>query len=116
MTDYTIEELATRVLKDLGLVASDETPSSEDLNDTIEIINSETASMSVRGIAIWGGLTDSIPQEYLSPLSRRLGLSVAPSFGMAVENAVNAIEMAERYLRQISAKPADGSVVSTEYF
>lgn len=116
MTDYTIAELATRVLKDLGLVGSDETPSSEDLNDTVEIINSEVASMSARRLDIWGALSDAIPQEYLSPLSRRLGLSVAPMFGMPVEGAVNAIEMAERYLRQISAKPADGSIVETEYY
>lgn len=115
MTTYTNEQLATRVLVDLGLYASDETPSADDLNDTIEIINSEIAAMAVRGISIWGGSGSVLPLEYLAPLSRRLGLSVGPSYGLALDQAVQAIEAAERYLRQVAAKPANGSVLQPEY-
>ncbi len=116
MTTYTEAQLATRVLRDLGVVASDETPSSQDLNDAVEIIASEIPSMAVRGISIWGGSGTVVPQEYLTALSRRLGLSVAPTYGMGLDQSAIAIEAAERYLRQLAAKPANGAVTRTEYF
>jgi hypothetical protein len=115
-TTYTSQQLATRVLKDTGLYAPDETPSAADLNDAVEVINSEIAAMAVRGIAIWGGSYSTIPIEYLTPLSRRLGLSVGPAFGLQLDQAALAIEAAEMYLRQVSAKPETGAVQEIEYF
>jgi hypothetical protein len=115
-TTYTNQQLANRVLKDLGIYGPDETPSAADQTDTIEIINSEIASMSHRGIPIWGGSEMVLPQDYLSPLSRRLGLSVGPTFGMQLDQATLAIEAAEMYLRQLTAKPDTGAVQEIAYF
>lgn len=116
MTTYTQADLATRVLRDLGLVASDETPTADDLSDAQEIIGSEIAQMSVRGLPIWNGSDMAVPEEYLTALSRRLGLAVGPSYGVftLVEASVG-IEPAERILRQLSAKPPTGSTVEVEY-
>ena len=50
MTTYTETQLATRVLKDLGLLASDEVPTAEELIDAIEACSSEIiATLSSKG-------------------------------------------------------------------
>lgn len=116
MTTYSQNDLATRVLRDLGVVAVDETPTDDDLSDAKEIIGSEIAAMSTRGIQIWNGSEYSVPMEYLSPLSRRLGLSVAPAFGMPLDQAVLAIEAAERYLRQMNSQLPTGVVADGEFY
>lgn len=117
MTTYSQSDLATRVLKDLGLVAPDETPASAILNDAIEVINSEIDNMAIRGMAIPNGSETAVPRAYLSALSRRLGLAVGPAFGLfSMMEAAVGIEPAERLLRQLTAQPATGSVAEANYF
>lgn len=114
---YTQSDLATRVLRDLALYGPDETPSDDDLQDAILIIGSEVSAMALRGIPIWAGSDVSVPTEYLTALSRRLGLAVGPSFGtFTVIEAAVGIPAAENYLRQLSAKPATGVTVDANYF
>lgn len=117
MTTYSSSDLATRVLRDLGLYGPDETPPADELTDAQEVIGSEIAQIGVRGMPIWNGSELSVPQEYLTALSRRLGLAVGPSYGLftMIEAAVG-IEPAERILRQLSAKPATGSVAESTYY
>lgn len=104
MTTYTDEEFATRVLRDLGLVGAEETPSDADLQWAIETNSAEIASLSAIGIPIWNGSDLAIPQEYLTILSRRCGLAVAPSFGlMDLASAQMAMREAERYLTIMAA-------------
>lgn len=114
---FTETELATRVLRDLSLYGPDETPSDDDIQDTMQIIESEIAAMAVRNLPIWNGSEVSVPTEYLTALSRRLGLAVGPTFGTftLVEAAVG-IEPAEHYLRQLSVKAATGEPAAAEYF
>lgn len=117
MTFYTATDLATLALKTPGLYGSDETPSASDLEDAKLVIASELASMRVRGVNIIGGSGDAVPLEYLSPLSRRLALTLLPMFGaITVAEATVAIPPAEVYLRQLSAKQATGAVVKNEYY
>lgn len=99
MTTYSADEFGTRVLKDLGLCASDETPSAEDLDWAKETAASEITMLSSINLPIWNGSELSIPQEYLTVLSRRVGLAVAPSFGLTdLATAQLAMREAERYL------------------
>lgn len=109
MTTYSQSDLATRMLKDLGLIASEEVPSAPDLEWAQETVGSEVAMLAVIGLPIWNGSDMAVPQEYLTPLSRRCGLAVAPSFGlMDIATATLAMREAERYLT-VMANPRAGS-------
>lgn len=117
MTTYTQEQLATRVLKDLGVCGVDETPTADELADAVEVIGSEVTQMAARNIPIWNGSELSIPQEYLSALSRRLGLSVGPSYGLFSQaQATAAIIPSEQLLRQLTTTPGTGETQKADYF
>lgn len=56
------------------------------------------------GLPIWNGSDMSVPLEYLAPLSRRVSLAVAPSFGLTdTATASLAMREAERYLTMMAA-------------
>lgn len=117
MTTFNGTELATRVLRDLGLIEAEETPSSVDLAWSQETCDSEISLMSVKGIPIWNGSEDSIPQEYLTVLSRRIGLAVAPSFGLTdIATATLAMTACEKDLRIMAQTGPTGEVQQAEYF
>jgi hypothetical protein len=104
MTTYSQTDLATRVLKDLGLTNASESPSDDDLSWAIETVSSEVAMMGSIGLPIWNGSDMVVPNEYLTILSRRIGLAVAPSFGMmTLAEAQLAMREAERYLTIMAA-------------
>lgn len=104
MTTYTKSDLATRVLKDLGLVGADETPSAVDQAWAEETVSSEIAMLAAINLPIWNGSDLAIPIEYLTPLSRRIGLAVAPSYGLSDPAAAQlAMREAERYLTVMCA-------------
>lgn len=104
MTTYTQAELATRMLRDLGLIGAEETPSAADLDWAEETIGSEIPMLSSLGLPIWNGSELSIPQEYLTLISRRVGLAVAPSFGMMSQaEAMAAMDVAEQKLTILAA-------------
>lgn len=104
MTTYSRSDLAVRVLKDLGLIGSEETPSAADLEWAEETVSSEVAMLSVIGLPIWNGSDMAVPLEYLTPLSRRVALAVAPSYGLMDQAAAQlAMREAERYLAVMAA-------------
>jgi hypothetical protein len=106
---YSQTDLATRVLRDLGLLGSEETPSAPDLDWATETVSSEVAMLGAIGLPIWNGSDMAVPVEYLSPLSRRICLAVAPSFGLTdTATAQMAMREAERYLT-LMASPRLGS-------
>jgi hypothetical protein len=112
---YTENQFATRVLKDLGLIGAEETPSSADLAWAKETASSEIALLSATGIPIWDGSNIAIPLEYLSTLSRRVGLALTPSFGQTdMATAQNAMREAERPLAVMAAPQATPSPLKTE--
>jgi hypothetical protein len=109
MTTYSLSDLATRVGRDLGLLGAEETPSAADSDWLQETCSGEIAMLSSIGLPIWNGSDVAVPQEYLTPLSRRIGLAVAPSFGMMdAASAQLAMREAERYLT-VMAAPRLGS-------
>jgi hypothetical protein len=112
MTTYSRADLATRVLKDLGLISAEETPSAVDLEWSGETIDSVVPMLAALGLPIWNGSEMAVPQEYLVPLSGRIGLSVAPSFGlMSPAEAMLATREAERNLT-LMANPRAGRPLS----
>lgn len=108
MTTYSRSDLATRVLKDLGLIPAEETISAVDLEWAGETVDGEVAMLGSIGLPIWNGSEMAVPQEYLTPLSRRIGLALAPSYGlMSPAEAQLAMREAERYLT-VMAHPRGG--------
>lgn len=117
MTTYDNEQLGRRVLRDLGLIGADETPTAADQSFAEETIEAEIGLLNAKGIPIWNGNDMSVPHEYLTVLSRRIGLAVAPSFGLIdIATAQIAMEAAERDLRILGMTPATGDVLQAEYF
>jgi hypothetical protein len=117
MTTHTKSELATRLLRDLGLLGADETASSVDMDWAEETIDATFAALQRKGIRIWDSSTDAIPDEYLVLLSQRIGLDVAPSFGlMSMADAVAAKPLLEADLRTIATVLPTGGVADSTYF
>jgi hypothetical protein len=117
MTIYTRTQLATRVLKDLGLIGAEETPSAADLDWAEETCLAEIGLLAAKSIPIWNGGDDDIPQEYLTTLSRRIGLAMAPSFGLTdIATATLAMRAAEDDLRILGSVPATGKTLEVEHF
>lgn len=107
MTTYSRSDLATRIGRDLGVIGAEETPSAADLAWLEETVSSEVAMLGVVGMPIWNGSDMEIPQEYLTPLSRRIGLAVAASFGLTdLATAELAMERAENVLAKMAAPHA----------
>lgn len=116
MTIYSRSDLATRVLKDLNLIASDETPSAEDLEWAEETVASVTAQLAAESITIANGSDQALPLEYLVPLSKRIGLDIAPSFGlMSVDQAEVAKPVLNTTLRRMNAREPTGVIAEAEY-
>lgn len=117
MTTYTQSDLATRVLRDLGLVDARETPDADDLAWAEQTIASVVAQLVTQGINLWNMSDEEIPEEYLVALSKRVGLDVGSAFGLfsAVE-AEQAKPLAEMALRRMNARVPTGSVAEATYY
>lgn len=117
MTTYTRADMAERVLRDLGLVAAEEPVSAADLSFVEETIESVFGELSLVGIFLPNASEDSIPHEIYAALSKRIGLDVAPAFGLVdAAQAEIAKPIAERRLRELSMAPATGAVAEATYF
>ncbi len=98
-TYYSLTDLATRVGRDLGIFGAEEVPSGADFDWLSETCTAEVALLSAIGLPIWNGSEMAVPPEYLTPLSRRIGLAVAVSYGLGDPgSAMLAMREAERYL------------------
>lgn len=116
MTTFTKADLATRILRDAGLIGAEEVPSAIDLLFAEETLSSEIDLMAATGIRIWDGDEESVPNSYLTALSRRIVLAMSPAFGLASAADVElAIERVERTLRKISSIPGTGATLENEF-
>lgn len=104
--NYDETQFATRVLKDIGLIGAEETPSAADLQWAKETAETEISLLAALGIPIWNGNELSIPVEYVGILSRRVGIAMAPSFGLTdPASAEAAMRSIERNLTILAATP-----------
>lgn len=104
MSTFSQTDLSERMLKDLGLIGAEEVPSASDLAWANETVTSEVALLSALELPIWNGSELSVPREYLTLLSLRCGLALAPSFGlMSQAESMAAKEAAERNLTVLAA-------------
>lgn len=104
MTTYTESDLAVRILRDLGLVGAEETPSAADQEWARETAASEISMLSAINLPIWNGSEMAVPEEYLTTLSRRVGIAIEPSFGRStIAEAQMAMREAERYLTLLAS-------------
>lgn len=114
MTTYSQTDLATRILGDLGIVGEDETPSAAALAWAIETASSEIAMMASIGLPIWNGSVMAVPLEYLTTLSRRCGLAVAPRYGLVtIAQAQMAMREAETSLTLLANPRASSPLLLT---
>lgn len=117
MTTYSKTELATRILRDAGLIGAEETPSAVDLEFAEETLSSEIDLMAATGINIWNGGEESVPNYYYTALSRRIVLAISPAFGLASAAEVEVgIDRVEKTLRKLSSVPGTDAVVKSDYF
>lgn len=117
MTTYSKSDLATRVLRDLGLIDAGATPSASDLAWAEEAVSAVVSTLNAKGIPVWNGSDESVPEEYLVPLSTRIGLAVGPSFGLfTIAEAASAIESVERELHTLNARQPTGAAMQASYF
>lgn len=117
MTTYSKSDLATRILRDAGLIGAEETPSAADLEFAEETLSAEIDLMAAKGLTIWNGSDASIPQSFLTALSRRIVLAIGPSFGLVnAAEASQGIPIVERDLRIISGKGPTGDTLETDAY
>ena len=117
MTTYTLSDLATRVLRDLGITEAREQPDPSDLAWAEQTTLAVTAQLAAERIFIWNGSAEALPEEYLVILSKRIGLDVGPSFGLfTIADAERAKPVVNNTLRSINAPQPTGSVSESEYF
>lgn len=84
MSHITKRALATRVLRQMGLVASDEEPSSTDLAYVMAAYDDKLAEWRDRNLVYWPNTTDTaeeIPSVVAAALRNLLINEVAMSFG-----------------------------------
>lgn len=117
MTIYSKADLGVRVLRDLGLVAAEETPSADDQTFAEETIGSVFAELTERSIPLPNGSDSAVPQAYLVCLSKRIGLDLAPSFGLlSLADAEVAKPVAERALRELAMRRPTGQAIPVDHF
>lgn len=109
--------MAERVLRDLGLVAAEESPSADDLAFAEETVASVYAELAARGISLPDGSDEALPQAHLVCVSKRIGLDVATAFGLiSVADAELAKPVTERALRVLAARRPTGQIAPATYF
>lgn len=117
MTTFSRSDLATRVLRDLGLVAAEETPPADDQTFAEETVQSVYAELAAVGISLPDGNDQALPEKHLVCVSKRIGLDVGTAFGLfSVADAEVAKPIAEQRLRALAAKPPTGQVAPSDYF
>jgi len=79
MATWDEEELATQVLKELGVVGSGQTASAEDTARVTAVYPSIYEALANRGLASWE--SDEIEEEAQLPLAKYVAGKVASSFG-----------------------------------
>jgi hypothetical protein len=115
MTTYSLSDLASQALREPGLYAPEETIAQRDQEDAEIKASSLIKTLETRGIAITNGSAQAIPEDWYIPLAQYVGMFLMPNFGGSFPTA-DQIRGAEMIMRQMTAKPATGSVNEVQFF
>jgi hypothetical protein len=115
MTTYSRSDLASKALREPGLYGPDEAITGEDQEDAEEKASALVLTLASKGISIPNGSVDAVPEDWYIPLAQYIGMYLLPSFGGDFPTA-DQIRGAEMVMRQISARPATGSVAEVQFF
>jgi hypothetical protein len=81
--------IATAALVELGVIASDETPSASDQALMVDKVASVHAALDAQGVVWWTG--DAVPRAFAEPYTKLAAAYAASSFGKAVDPQVVAM-------------------------
>lgn len=116
-TTRTRRDLATNVMRSLGLVDATAMPSAADLQFVIDRATDVLAEMVDDDMVYWDD-PDLIPAQIYDALTKLVGLTVAPAFGVpvAAESEDNAREIFLRRIRSHTGKKRSRLPVEVEDF
>lgn len=115
-TTRTKADLAENVMRDLGLIAADESPSALDQKYVIGRYDDLLAEMTDDDMGYWDA--GAIPLEIFSPLTKFVALEVAMAFGVSgtAENIDNARNIYLRRIRRHTQKKSSRLPTEVEDF
>ena len=90
------DTIATNALVELGVIASDETPSDADQSYTLDKVSSVHAALDAEGLVFWP--IGSVPRAFVEEYTKLTAAQAASSFGQPVDPAV--VAMLEARIRK----------------
>lgn len=116
MATRTRTQLATAVLRHLGLVNAEEAPSATDMAYVKERYDGILAEMDDQNMVYWDD--DAVPYIIYEPLVQLVALSVGTAYGIPslAENIEAARLNYMRRIRRHTQKKSDGNSVRVEQF
>jgi hypothetical protein len=81
--------IATAALVELGVIASDETPSASDQALMVDKVASVHASLDAQGVVWWS--SDAMPRAFVEEYTKLAAAYAASSFGKSIDPAVVAL-------------------------
>ena len=114
MAVYTLSELYTAVLEDLGVVAAGQAASAADTAAVTQATAQVLDELEDENLVDWDPTANSIPSDRFLPLVDIIAQQVAPKFGKPRDMAVQT--MATNRLRRRAAKNSDTEPVSVTYY
>lgn len=115
MTTYTSTDWVTHILRKSAILGEDESPTAAQLSEGLQIVSSRIAYLEAINVPIWNGSLDSVPEAWFDPGADYMALYVRQGFGGPAPTEPEIIA-AMKPLRQLSARPATGTVAKVEYF
>jgi len=112
---FTETETIIHAMRKSGLLASDETPSADDLDFAQKVYRSRIAALSKRGFNLWGLSADTIPDEFFDPIGEYIAMFLLSAQG-GPKPPDDAIIAQEHTLRQLGAGEPTGEIIGATYF
>ncbi len=112
----TEQDLATAVLRSVGLLDALHDPDAQDKAYIIDRYHDIMAELRFEEVAYWED--NEVPKEIFEPLVELVGLTISPAFGLPAmaENIEAARRVLKGRLRRHASKPATGLPTRASYF
>lgn len=114
MATRTQTELATEVMRHLGLLDASELPSADDREFISRVYADKAAELKDKGLVYWP--LNEIPAIAFTALKKLIAAEVAIAFGVTARLPDPTGELAERELRRQSAARSTGETVGGSFY